>query len=684
MIEGPYSSLDLSCDGRFMHIAPSFLSTSSSASSCSSPITSSQPSPSSTSPSSFADSPSASSKFLGISDRLSSSTASSQFSYYPSPCTDISAASSITSADLTSPCERFCNDISQTSFGIQQPSKLSKLGIQVALTHSSNLQRQACSAQPLPKEQLQNPRRTRRLLESQDAFAPGSCKESQPCPLPPPSLVRQADRKVNFVDNLVAFSLFALLAFAKDTAAQIVEAIWPSSMIQKPCEPTLGRVLPLRTFIQETLRRSRTSYSTLQVALYYLFVIRPFISLDDAVAPSSDYFHDVRALQCGRRMFLAALILASKYLQDRNYSARAWSKISGLNIPEINANELAFLTTVNWKLHISDQIFDKWTKIVLKCTPTTSIIPAQASVHCGFTTNKWVRVFSRLQTSLDLDALDEVLSDEVSSSSLTEKATGSRAIDARFSGASIAGLNGLTGNSKMNSMAFALCAPTGIHGSCDENMPQRPTQPGDDRLPYRGSRKSSLSVCETVETGDMDFAMVDNPSSLCSSSTVCNTPLSIRAFKIGNVPRTSEKPTIVIDSRQSGQNSVGRPPVLKISPQRENILGGPTGHLGSGRPTPGPAIQEITGKNRKRGNETPVASRHQKKQKDKLGEFATPKASDIAPSGLTPQMRQMSTNFSVSGKKGNGLRMNINPGFGTHGQTIRPGTGQRSMSHVYG
>ncbi len=58
-----------------------------------------------------------------------------------------------------------------------------------------------------------------------------------------------------------------------------------------------------------------------------------------------------RALQCGRRMFLAALILASKWLQDRNYSARAWSKISGLQVSEINDNERAFLAAVNWKLH---------------------------------------------------------------------------------------------------------------------------------------------------------------------------------------------------------------------------------------------------------------------------------------------------------------------------------------------
>jgi len=83
-----------------------------------------------------------------------------------------------------------------------------------------------------------------------------------------------------------------------------------------------------------------------------------------------DDAHSIRALQCGRRMFLSALILASKYLQDRNYSARAWSKISGLNTLEINQNEMAFLLAVNWELHITDAVFQRWTDIVLKYTPT--------------------------------------------------------------------------------------------------------------------------------------------------------------------------------------------------------------------------------------------------------------------------------------------------------------------------
>lgn len=183
---------------------------------------------------------------------------------------------------------------------------------------------------------------------------------STSCPRLPPSLVRQCDRKVNFVDSLV------------DSASQIVETIWPLSVVAVRSDSPIGckGVLPLRTFIQETLRRSRTSFSTLQVALYYLIKIRPHVPTHDFTMEQPRDNPCARAMQCGRRMFLAALILASKYLQDRNYSARAWSKISGLQTQEINQNEMTFLQAVDWKLHVPESIYHRWTDIVLKYTPT--------------------------------------------------------------------------------------------------------------------------------------------------------------------------------------------------------------------------------------------------------------------------------------------------------------------------
>ncbi|KAF2434773.1 hypothetical protein EJ08DRAFT_581678 [Tothia fuscella] len=180
----------------------------------------------------------------------------------------------------------------------------------------------------------------------------------------PPTLIRQSERKGQFVDCLV------------DSATQMVEVIWPLSVPTCRSEPASGQgVLPLRTFIQETLRRSRTSFSTLQVALYYLILIKAHVPKFDFTMEQPEDLPSTRALQCGRRMFLAALILASKYLQDRNYSARAWSKISGLKVPEINTNEMAFLQAVNWKLHVPESLFERWQDTLIKYTSHTPSTP---------------------------------------------------------------------------------------------------------------------------------------------------------------------------------------------------------------------------------------------------------------------------------------------------------------------
>ncbi|CAI7668411.1 unnamed protein product [Penicillium manginii] len=225
---------------------------------------------------------------------------------------------------------------------------------------------------PVPPELRTHPRRT-----NVAANGPGA--------RPPPCLLRQSERKVSFVDNLV------------DTASQIVENIWPLSAAASRSDAATGSkgVLPLRTFIQETLRRSRTSYSTLQVALYYLIKIKPHVPCNDFTREQSRDQSATRAMQCGRRMFLAALILASKYLQDRNYSARAWSKISGLNTLEINQNELMFLQAVGWRLHISEATFQRWTDLVLKLTPGAGGPPASEG-QC------WRTVLPGLTPELDL------------------------------------------------------------------------------------------------------------------------------------------------------------------------------------------------------------------------------------------------------------------------------------------
>ncbi len=150
----------------------------------------------------------------------------------------------------------------------------------------------------------------------------------------------------------------------------MIEAIWPlsvSSCGEEATAPSAKRqqLLNLKTFVQEVLKRSKTSYSTLQVALYYLILIQSCLPKHDFTMEQLEDTAAYRAMQCGRRMFLAALILASKYLQDRNFSTRAWGKISGLRACEINSNEGAFLSAISWRLHVPKGTFDKWENIVM-------------------------------------------------------------------------------------------------------------------------------------------------------------------------------------------------------------------------------------------------------------------------------------------------------------------------------
>ncbi|KAL9040941.1 MAG: hypothetical protein Q9180_001598 [Flavoplaca navasiana] len=201
-----------------------------------------------------------------------------------------------------------------------------------------------------------------------------------------------------FMDQIGNF-----LPLSLDTTTQMIETIWPLSVLScgrdTSTEGKNQNLIGLRTFVQEVLRRSKTSYSTLQVALYYLILIQSCLPRHDFTMEQREDSQACRAMQCGRRMFLASLILASKYLQDRNFSARAWSKISGLKACEINANEMAFLTAVNWKLHIPEPVFHRWTDIVLKYSPSASPLASPRSSPRAI--NSWRAVIPRLTPALD-------------------------------------------------------------------------------------------------------------------------------------------------------------------------------------------------------------------------------------------------------------------------------------------
>lgn len=167
----------------------------------------------------------------------------------------------------------------------------------------------------------------------------------------PPSLVRQEDRKRAYVEELIGWSTIVASTphhsdLAVDITEQLVGFIWPMSRdVVRTKTPAGNSSINLRFFIREVLKRCRASHSTLQVAMYYCYLIWSVGKL-----PPLD----------GRRMFLSSLMLAYKYLQDRNYSTHAWSSISSLPTTEIKRIEMVFLKAVDYNLFIRPEDWQAW------------------------------------------------------------------------------------------------------------------------------------------------------------------------------------------------------------------------------------------------------------------------------------------------------------------------------------
>ncbi|KAJ2398528.1 PHO85 cyclin-5 [Coemansia sp. RSA 2603] len=87
--------------------------------------------------------------------------------------------------------------------------------------------------------------------------------------------------------------------------------------------------------------------------------------------------------KCGRRMFVAALISASKFIHDQTYSNRAWHKITKLPMAQISDMERAFLDMIDYRLYVDRTTYDKFHRLLARsgmrngrlmvCDPSSSV-----------------------------------------------------------------------------------------------------------------------------------------------------------------------------------------------------------------------------------------------------------------------------------------------------------------------
>lgn len=197
----------------------------------------------------------------------------------------------------------------------------------------------------------------------------------------------------------------ALVDSLIDAAVRTLDVIWNASTPSESCDLAKGKsALPLQVFIRETLRRARASCSTLQASLLYCvrlgeackqskqMSLRQSTRADgvqiEPEAQSSSPLHgmnkeELSLIRCPRRMFLASIMVASKFVQDRTYSNRAWAKISGLPPKDLGKLERAFLKAIDYRLMTSDAEWEKWTAELAQSKSNTTAASVEAGSSNG-------------------------------------------------------------------------------------------------------------------------------------------------------------------------------------------------------------------------------------------------------------------------------------------------------------
>ncbi|EJU03273.1 hypothetical protein DACRYDRAFT_88241 [Dacryopinax primogenitus] len=128
---------------------------------------------------------------------------------------------------------------------------------------------------------------------------------------------------------------------------------------------SLTAEIPMGAYITELVRRTAISVSQLKVAACYLIALNPTIQtlLDTkrkaatviaAGFPVNNY--TVSPLLCARRTLVSCLIMASKFLGDNVYTMKAWSRITGMEAPDLVQCECAIGVALGWRMWVGANI----------------------------------------------------------------------------------------------------------------------------------------------------------------------------------------------------------------------------------------------------------------------------------------------------------------------------------------
>ncbi|RKO98749.1 hypothetical protein CXG81DRAFT_28443 [Caulochytrium protostelioides] len=99
--------------------------------------------------------------------------------------------------------------------------------------------------------------------------------------------------------------------------------------------------------VHRVIQTTGVALPVLLIALLYLGRLRH--ACPDAAGEGSEY-----------RLFIVALVLSQKYLDDNRFTNRTWSEVSGIGLRDLNVVEIDFLVRIEWNMYVAKAEYTQW------------------------------------------------------------------------------------------------------------------------------------------------------------------------------------------------------------------------------------------------------------------------------------------------------------------------------------
>ncbi|ORZ07912.1 hypothetical protein BCR42DRAFT_442507 [Absidia repens] len=172
-------------------------------------------------------------------------------------------------------------------------------------------------------------------------------------PSPPTTPISDMDRSPTLAD--FAASIVYLMWHARKPF--LVAATKPSSPYRHSFSSSVsGNASPaFKRFCLQVLTATQLSESAVFLALKYIAnLLESNPSIEGA--EGSEY-----------RLFIVALMLANKFLDDNTFTNKTWSEVSGMKVQDLNIMESEFLEALEYHLFVREEEYMTWKSVLDTC-----------------------------------------------------------------------------------------------------------------------------------------------------------------------------------------------------------------------------------------------------------------------------------------------------------------------------